>query len=214
MEAAQPTPRTHCSVCGSKIVRKDMVYCIYCGNNFSMMDGSATEKRKETRNMTRLKKMPEHPDFGEALERDRGEGPEFDGWRRGAASGFRMAVIGAVFIGFGAMGSFSYLLISIGVLALGYGLFNSIRNKGLLASRQKMPLMRRPSVVTDRRSETEMKFNTGITTYYFTLEFDDGNEAEFRFPGRGYHTEPLSKGITGIAHTRGTELIEFEQVRV
>ena len=214
MEAAQTTSRTHCSVCGSKIVRKDMVYCIYCGNNFSMMDGSATSNRKETRNMTRLKKMPEHPDFEAALKRDRGEGPEFDRWRRGAASGLRMVVIGAAFIGAGVMGSVSYLLITIGTLMLGYGAYKSVSNKSRMSARLKMPLMKRPCVVTDRRSETEMKFNTGITTYYFTLEFDDGNEAEFRFPGRGYHTEPLSKGITGIAHTRGTELIEFEQVRV
>ncbi len=214
MEAAQTQQRTNCSVCGSKIVRQDMPYCIYCGNNFAMMDGSATGKRKETRNMTRLAKMPEHDDFEAALTRDRGEGPEFDRWRRGAKSGRTTLLFGIIITGLAVVMNWPTAVIVLGGIAMALGLFQFLKNKGLQSERLKMPLMKRPCVVTDRRSETEMQFTTGITTYFFSLEFGDGNEAEFRFPGRGYHTEPLSKGITGIAHTRGTELVEFEQVRV
>ena len=214
MEAAQTKQRTNCSVCGSKIVRQDMPYCIYCGNNFAMMDGSATDKRKETRNMARLAKMPEHEDFSAAIERDRGEGPEFDRWKRGARSGRNLIVIGGALAGAAIMLEWSIGITAIGAVLIATGLYRFVRNSKQQSVRLKMPLMKRPCVVTDRRSETEMEFTAGITTYFFTLEFDDGNEAEFRFPGRGYHTEPLSKGITGIAHTRGTELVEFEQVRV
>jgi len=214
MEAAQTKQRTNCSVCGSKIVRQDMVYCIYCGNNFAMMDGGAADKRKETRNMARLAKMPEHEDFAAAIERDRGEGPEFDRWKRAARAGRNLIVVGGVLAAAAIVLEWSMGITVIGALLIATGLYRFVQNTKLQSARLKLPLMKRPCVVTDRRSETEMRFTAGITTYYFTLEFDDGNEAEFRFPGRGYHTEPLSKGITGIAHTRGTELIEFEQVRV
>lgn len=214
MEAAQTQKRTHCSVCGSKIVRQDMPYCIYCGNNFEMMDGGTAAKRKETRNMARLAKMPEHEDYAEAIKRDRGEGPEFDRWRRNAKAGSSMMVVGAILSGSSVVFGWSTAGVGFGVLIIAVGGYRLFTSKRLMAERLKMPMMKRPCVVTDRRSETEMQFTTGITTYFFTLEFEDGNEAEFRFPGRGYHTEPLSKGITGIAHTRGLELIEFEQVRV
>lgn len=214
MEAAQTKQRTNCSVCGSKIVRQDMVYCIYCGNNFAMMEGSATTDRKETRNMVRLAKMPEHEDYSSAIERDRGEGPEFDRWIRAAKAGRNLIIVGGVLAGAAILLEWPLAITAIGIILIGAGLFRFMQNTKLRSDRLKMPLMKRPCVVTDRRSETNMVFMAGITTYFFTLEFDDGNEAEFRFPGRGYHTEPLSKGITGIAHTRGTELVEFEQVRV
>lgn len=211
MEAVQQKQRTHCSVCGSKVVRQDMPYCIYCGNHFAMMEGDAGKKRKETRNMARLAKMPEHEDFEAAMAREFGEGPEFDRWRRAVRSGVIAAVVGLALLAF--VGS-ALLLGALGLLLVLWGTWRAITNRKKQAERLELPLMKRPAVVTDRRSETELRFNTGITTYFFTLEFEDGNEAEFRYPGRGAHTDPLSKGISGIAHTRGQELIEFEQVRV
>jgi len=214
MAAVETQQRTHCSVCGKKVVRQDMPYCIYCGNHFEMMEGGADKKRKETRNMVRLAKMPEHEEYSAAIERDLGEGPEFDRWRRGARVGVRLLVLGAGLIALGVVLGWGDVAIVVGIAIEAIGATWLVRMKSLQSRRLAMPMMKRAAVVTDRRSETELRFNTGITTYFFTLEFADGNEAEFRYPGRGAHTEPLSKGVTGIAHTRGDELIEFEQIRV
>ncbi len=214
MEATQPKLRTHCSVCGQKVVRQEMPYCIYCGNHFELMEGSE-QKRKETRNMARLAKMPEHADYQAALDANPNEGPEFDRWRRRARSGVVLAFLGALLFGLRyAMGSDGYILLILGALLLAFGGWQSIVNIRLQHARKALPLMKRAVVVGDRRSETELRFNTGVTTYFFTFEFEDGNEAEFRFPGRGAHTEPLSKGVTGIAYTRGVELLDFRQLRV
>jgi hypothetical protein len=214
MAAVETQQRTHCSVCGKKVVRQDMPYCIYCGNHFEMMEGGAGKKRKETRNMARLAKMPEHEDYAAALERDLGEGPEFDRWRRGARAGQRTLMLGVILIALGVVLGWGVPAIAAGIVILVLGAAWLVRMKTFQSRRLAMPMMKRAAVVTDRRSETQLRFNTGITTYFFTLEFADGNEAEFRYPGRGAHTEPLSKGVTGIAHTRGDELIEFEQIRV
>ena len=35
-----------------------------------------------------------------------------------------------------------------------------------------------------------------------------------RLCGRGAHVEPISRGVTGVAYIRGTELIDFKQIRV
>jgi hypothetical protein len=213
MEATKPKQRTHCSVCGQKVVRQDMPYCIYCGNHFEMMEGGSAE-RKSTKNMLRLSKMPEHPEYADAIAATPPEDPETDGWRRKTKAGAISAALGVVLVGAALTLGWSVLWTVLGVLFVAGGGWLAVAHAGLLKKRLALPMMARAAVVTDRRSETELRFNTGITTYFFTLEFDDGNEAEFRYPGRGAHTEPLSKGVTGVAYTRGDYLISFRQVRV
>ena len=39
-------------------------------------------------------------------------------------------------------------------------------------------------------------------------------EGEFRFPGRGVSYEPMAVGATGLAYTRGTDLLAFKVLRV
>lgn len=215
MEATQPKLRTHCSVCGQKVVRQDMPYCIYCGQHFELMEAGAADRRKETRNMARLAKMPEHPDYAQAMAATPGEGPELDGWRRRARGNAAIAAVGLILLAIWAAGDRDgFVTPAVGALVLGVFGWRALGAWRLQRGRLALPMLKRPVVVTDRRSETELRFNTGITTYYFRFEFSDGNEAEFRYPGRGAHTDPLSKGVTGIAYTRGPELIEFRQIRV
>ena len=213
MEATKPTQRTHCSVCGQKIVRPDMPYCIYCGNNFEMMEGGAPE-RKSTKNMLRLAKMPERPEYEPALAATLPDDPETHRWRRNRMRGLRLHVMGLGIVAVSVVLGWSPLVIAAGGLLSVGGAWLGLAHAKLLRARLALPIMSRAAVVTDRRSETERRFNTGITTYFFTLEFVDGNDAEFRYPGRGAHTEPLSKGVAGVAYTRGETLISFKQIRI
>ncbi len=215
MEATEPKQRTHCSVCGQKVVRQDMPYCIYCGNHFALMEAPAGAKRRETKNMARLAKMPEHADFPAGMAAHPGEGGEFEGWRRRTRGGIALAVAGIALLALRFVAGFGGApFLVLGSLAVLAGGLIALRFLAKQRARLELPLMKRAAVVTDRRSETEMRFTAGITTYFFTFEFEDGNEAEFRSPGRGAHTEPLSKGVTGIAYTRGAELVEFLPIRV
>jgi hypothetical protein len=76
------------------------------------------------------------------------------------------------------------------------------------------PLLKRASIVLDRRSETELDGDIGHTNYYFTLEFADGASGEFRFPGRGAAYDLMVNGATGVAYTRGADLLAFKKIRV
>jgi hypothetical protein len=70
-------------------------------------------------------------------------------------------------------------------------------------------LLRRPAHVVVRRSEMSPK---GETSYWFMLRFDDGSEGEFRRPGLGTAYEPMANGYSGIAYTRGVELVDFRRL--
>jgi hypothetical protein len=75
------------------------------------------------------------------------------------------------------------------------------------------PLLVRPAIVAERRSETNAEGRFGARTmYFFTLRFDDGSEGEFRWPGQGLSTEPMTNGQVGIAYTRGEDLIAFRKL--
>ena len=92
--------------------------------------------------------------------------------------------------------------------------FSSSRSAAARRSIVARPLLKRPARVADRRSETTIRGSRGDTTYFFDLEFEDGSRAEFRFPGRGAADNPLTNGVTGIAYTRGVELVAFKRIRV
>jgi len=75
------------------------------------------------------------------------------------------------------------------------------------------PLLVRPAIVAERRSETNLEGHWGArTVYFFTLRFDDGSEGEFKWPGQGLSNEPMTNGQTGIAYTRGQDLIAFRKL--
>ena len=46
----------------------------------------------------------------------------------------------------------------------------------------------------------------------FMLRFDDGSEGEFRRPGLGTAYEPMANGTSGIAYTRGPDLVDFRRL--
>ena len=78
----------------------------------------------------------------------------------------------------------------------------------------KLPLLVRPAIVLDRRSETEMGYWNGRTTYYFTIELEGGIRGEFAYPGRGAQEEPYVNNLPGVAYTRGPTLLHFKHIRV
>ena len=74
-------------------------------------------------------------------------------------------------------------------------------------------VLKRSAYLVRRRSETHDNIR-GDVVYYFLIQFCDGSEGEFRFPGRGVSEELYSNGMTGVAFTRGDELLHMERVRI
>ena len=90
----------------------------------------------------------------------------------------------------------SWLLVVLGGLfALG-GAWLFLTQSKLVRARMALPVMARSAVVTDRRSETALHLNTGITTYFFTLEFgtattpSSATRVEGHIPSRSPRASP------------------------
>jgi hypothetical protein len=204
--------RTHCPNCGAKLKRPDLSLCAYCATPLQL-GGKDLSARDET--VLRLKRLRDKPEFVllaqwtpvdpivlarvrrlrtlSAIAFALGLATGLVGWARQGAGGelYWNLATGAAFLA---------------ALAL---LARSTVVRKLAAAR---PLLRRPAIVVERRSETAISASATSTIYFFTLRFDDGSEGEFRWPGQGTLYEPLTNGMTGVAYTRGEALIEFKRL--
>jgi len=102
----------------------------------------------------------------------------------------------------------------LGLVAGGLGAWMLRRGIQDLSAGQELPLLTRPALILDRRSLTEIKGWSGRTIYFFKMEFEDGAQGEFSFPGLGPQEDPYATNLPGVAYTRGQELLYFRHVRV
>ena len=217
MAAAAPA-LTHCPNCGAQLKRADLSLCAYCAMPLAM-GGRASVADDET--TQRLKRMREHPNFPAALALVPPD-PEIE---RAVASrrnrGLALVIAGLAWLAgvllvqalrSGVDLLSPWLWATHGLLLIG---FARIASAGLArrAAGSGKPLLVRPAIVAERRSETDAEGRWGArTTYFFTLRFDDGSEGEFKWPGQGLSNEPLTNGQTGIAYSRGVQLIAFRKL--
>jgi len=209
------TAPTICPGCGAKIPTRGLSMCPYC---ITPLPGA---KRSEDASPVaeRLAHMEEKPGFADAVARTPEEGVE---WQRGASRrivGKLMAFVGAGFFGlFIAFGGPEYELLSFnllcGAVLVTAGMERFLRGKSEMARAVSKPMLKRAAILHERRSEIEVKGASGDTIYFYDIEFGDGVRGEFRYPGRGPSEEPWPNGATGVAYTRGDELVDFERVRV
>ena len=218
MAAAAPA-LTHCPNCGAQLKRPDLSLCAYCAMPLAM-GGRASVADDET--TQRLKRMREHPNFPAALALVPPD-PEVE--RAVAARrnrGLALVLVGSAwFAGVvlaqtlrsAAVDLLSpWLWATHSLLLIG---FARIASAGLArrGAGSGKPLLVRPAIVAERRSETHPEGRWGArTTYFFTLRFDDGSEGEFKWPGQGLSNEPLTNGQTGVAYSRGMHLIAFRKL--
>lgn len=210
--------RTHCPNCGAKLKRPDLSLCAYCAMPLAM-GGKAEVANDET--TQRLKRMREHANFP-AAQAFVPPDPEAElrvvrVRNRGLVIALAGVVVAALVAGVQALGSgvdfrshWSWegpALVLVGLaLIVGAPL---ARKRGA----SDKPLLVRPAVVVERRSEILIQGRwDSRTIYFFTLRFDDGSEGEFRWPGQGLSNEPMANSQTGIAYTRGEDLVSFRKL--
>jgi hypothetical protein len=205
---------TICPGCGAKIPRRGLSMCPYCITPLSGgTQGDASPVAE------RLARMEEKPGFEEAVARIPEEGVE---WQRAASQrivGQLMIFAGIGFLAlYGIFGGPDYSVLSfnllVAVVLLIAGSLRFVRGKSRMAAATAKPMLKRAAILHERRSVTEVHGGDGETVYYYDIEFGDGVRGEFRYPGRGPSEEPWPNGATGVAYTRGDELIDFERVRV
>lgn len=216
--ATAPQRLLECPQCGSKLPDIPISLCPYCA---SPLETAADRKRLESVNASRIKRVREHATY-ESVEA--WTPPESQDYHRGARRVWWMlpllALAGLFFVlvvlppigrGFDGAGIFATL---IAVAIAGYGLFLGTTGKAMQRAAVARPLMKRPGLIVDRRSDTRIRGWDGDTIYYFKIELEDGVVGEFRFPGLGAKEDPYATNLPGVAFTRGTELLHFQHVRV
>lgn len=209
--------RTHCPTCGARLARPDLSICAYCTAPL----GLGETKPEPTETMQRLARMEEHDKYSPAMAWDPPPELEDDAANRRAARGTGLLALAlplAVLAGLWALvpsrgiaGSWPAWVATATALALGGAMHLSARAR--IARARRAPLLKRPARVSSRRSETHIQRGQG-TLYFFQLDFADGGEGEFCYPGRGPNHELLVAGNTGVAYTRGQRLVAFRQIRV
>ena len=214
-----------CPHCGSKLPDIPVSLCPYCA---SPLETAADKRRLESVNASRIGRVLEHATYEDAIAWDPPEsGDWYDGarlvwWSRPTAVLGLGSVVGAALLASGAekglasgLGSGGpVLLILIGVGLLGLSFWLRSQGKAQQKAAVARPLLKRAALIVDRRSETQISGWSGRTTYYFTVEFEDGGVGEFRFPGLGAQEDPYATNLPGVAYTRGTDLLLFRHIRV
>lgn len=206
--------RTHCPACGAKLPERsrEMSNCLYC--NFPFEFSETNGEVRESPFRARIEKVTGHPDFEAALHWEPEPGHLWHLGHRLKNRGLTALAAGAVAIAAGlAWTGATNPLVFVGAALAALGVWWLVRGLRQQRAETRWPLMRRACAIADRRSVTVPSGLSGATTYHFTIEFQDGIRGEFAWPGRGTAIEPLSTGITGVAYTRGTQLVSFKQIR-
>lgn len=204
-----------CSNCNAKLPDTPVSLCPYCA--MPILAGAAPTG-PESPNAARIARVRQHEDFAAAQAWSPPESPEYaaGSWSiyRGKltlGAGVFLLVLGAVFAG---GNPWNHTLGWLGVVALLVGAYWMMTGTSAKRAALAAPLLKRPGILLDRRSDTTLRGWGGTTTYYFTIEFEGGVRGEFRFPGRGANEEPYVNNLPGVAYTRGQTLLAFRHVRV
>ena len=217
---ALPTPvrPLECPQCGSSLPDTPFSLCPYCA---SPLETAADKKRLESVNASRIERVRGHADFAGA---EAWTPPESRAWHLGGRRRWWMRalmVLGLAILGLLVMPPLGrgldaggILLGLIGFGLLGYSIHLGLSGKQMQATAVSRPLLTRPGLIVDRRSETHVRGWIGSTTYFFTIEFEDGVVGEFRFPGLGAQEDPYATNLPGLAYTRGEDLLHFRHIRV
>jgi hypothetical protein len=213
----ETAPLTTCPTCGVEIKQTHLSLCAYCGSPLDLKGSERPPVDRAT--IRRLNKMKEQDAYAAAMAWDPPETLDVQSavGRRTLAdaalvTGGLLVLLGVWPLLAGAPSALGWAALVLGALAVGWGILTRLMVSKKISEAGSAPLMRRPAIVADRRSETEV--DTGQTTYFFLLQFDDGSEAEFCFPGRGASHDPFVPGNTGLAYTRRMDLLAFRGIRV
>lgn len=203
-----------CPNCSAILKRANERFCGFCGTEVPLPASSSAPPSPFGDVPARFAALADHLDRAKA-ERRRPD----DSWI-GSALTFRMVFgvffaaiglfIGLTFVATLVMAPFS--LVPFGFTALGIWIvIDAIRRRRRYAA---APLRRVPALVTGERTQVTGggRNSSARTTYFVTLEDEDGRRREYRT--KGSVVGEVSEGDMGIAHVREVYLLGFDRLPV
>ncbi len=197
----------NCPSCG-KAIRPEENVCPYCGSTVRQPAGTAgagetnvSELRRHSRELEQLLRYT----------------PSAVGTGAGllvlSVFGFVFTAFAIFFIvtskGAGApklFQVFPLIFVLVGVVMMGAGV------RGLVKL-STSPLERLPAAVVGKRQDySSSSRGSGSTSYYITIETEDGHRKEHTVRGRLYGE--VERGDAGVAYLRGGYLLDFRRVRL
>jgi hypothetical protein len=197
----------NCPSCG-KAIRPEESVCPYCGSTIRQPAGTPA---------------PEEINVSE-LRRHSRELEELLGYTPSAVrTGARLVILsvfGFVFTAFAiffivvskgegaprVFRLFPLIFVLVGVVMMGGGI------RGLVKLTTS-PLERLPAAVVGKRQHySSSSQGSGTTSYYLTIETEDGQRKEHSVRGRLYGQ--VERGDAGVAYLRGGYLLDFRRVRL
>jgi hypothetical protein len=209
--STETAPVTICPNCEAHIPKQGMSLCPYCAFPLGKASDASGEDRSPI--VKRLLTMEEKPEFEAARAEVPPWTPEYTQAANRQMHGKVLLVLGALVFALewvlGAGSPISPWTVLGAALAV-VGATWLLRATSVRKRLDSMKVLARSAFIVSRRSETDLR---GPVTYYYELQFGDGSEGEFAYPGRGASEDPYTNGMTGVAFTRGTELLHIARVR-
>jgi len=209
--STEAAPVTICPNCEARIPKQGMSLCPYCAYPLGKASDASGEDRSPI--VKRLLAMEEKPEFETARAEAPPWSPEYTAAANRQMHGKVLLVLGLLVTAADiAIGPRDLLTVWIflGVALFLTGAYWLIQATSLRKRLDTTTMLARSAFIVTRRSESHMK---GEVTYFYELQFGDGSEGEFAYPGRGASEDPYTNGMTGVAFTRGTELLHMARVR-
>jgi hypothetical protein len=215
-------PRTHCPNCGAKLPEKPLSLCAYCAMPIGIDTSAKKQTGADSPNARRIDRVEANDAYAAALA---WTPPETLQYRDGALRAYRSKLLlvasAGLFVVALAIESFQFgtplwtnPLCWLAIILAGFSITRLFKSKAQQQRAVEAPLLKRSALITDRRSETTIHGWKGETTYYFQIEFADGIEGEFAYPGHGSNEEPYVTNLPGVAYTRAETLLAFKHIRV
>jgi len=200
-----------CPNCGAAIARGSAKFCEFCGTEL-VRPGEPRPPTADEMAEEGFRRLKEHPNLP-ALRRHRPKSSGFvHGYIAASVVGVFFTIISLViFTGFKSfeppISLFPLLFTFVGIGLVIFGVSRAIRFANAPVERE---LVR---VAGERVSVSGGGENSSAsTTYYVTLEYEDGQRAEYHATGRT--AGQVSEGDFGMAYLKESVLVDFRRVRV
>ncbi len=198
-----------CTECGAAAKEGSGRFCSHCGA--ALPDADRISAYEYMTHADRFAKVRSHVRFDELMKHS----PAFPA-KLAFVPGIVIIVFGVVFFAFGFsmwspdfpgapikifMSLFCALFIGIGIATL-------VRAKKLVDA----PMKRRVAVIVDERTKVTGSDDSTSTTYFATVQFEDGTRQEMKTSG--VVAGGATRGDIGVIYTKLDKLVSFERVDV